>query len=34
LTGTVSDRRTKRLAESVAESVRGVVDVHNQLRLA
>lgn len=33
LTGTVPDRRTKRLAESVAESVRGVVDVHNQLRL-
>lgn len=34
LTGTVSDRRTKRLAETVAESVRGVVDVHNQLRLS
>jgi hypothetical protein len=34
LTGTVSDRRTKRLAESVAESVHGVADVHNQLRLA
>ncbi|HEX7186227.1 MAG TPA: BON domain-containing protein [Thermoanaerobaculia bacterium] len=33
LTGNVPDRRTKRLAESVAESVRGVVDVHNQLRL-
>jgi osmotically-inducible protein OsmY len=33
LTGTVPDRRTKRLAESVAESVRGVLDVHNQLRL-
>ena len=34
LTGTVPDRRTKRLAEGVAEGVRGVVDVHNQLRLA
>jgi hypothetical protein len=31
--GTVSDRRTKRLAESVAETVRGVADVHNRLRL-
>lgn len=34
LTGTVPDRRTKRLAEVVVDSVRGVVDVHNQLRLA
>jgi BON domain len=34
LTGTVPDRQTKRLAERVSESVRGVVDVHNQLRLA
>ena len=34
LAGTVPDRRTKRLAEAVAESVRGVKDVHNQLRLA
>jgi osmotically-inducible protein OsmY len=34
LTGTVPDRRTKRLAETVAEGVRGVADVHNQLRLA
>ena len=33
LTGTVPDRRTKRLVERVAESVRGVADVHNQLRL-
>jgi hypothetical protein len=33
LSGTVSDRQTKRLAETVADSVRGVVDVHNQLRL-
>jgi hypothetical protein len=33
LTGTVTDRRTKRLAESVADGVRGVVDVHNQIRL-
>jgi hypothetical protein len=34
LTGNVPDRHTKRLAERVAESVRGVVDVHNQIRLA
>jgi hypothetical protein len=34
LTGTVPDRRTKRLAEQVAESVRGVADVHNHLTLA
>lgn len=33
LTGTVPDRRSKRLAEAVAETVRGVVDIHNQLRL-
>ncbi len=33
LTGTVPDRRMKRLAEDVAECVRGVADVHNQLRL-
>ncbi len=34
LKGTVPDRRMKRLAEDVAESVRGVQDVHNELRLA
>ena len=33
LTGTVDHRRTKRLAEDIAESVRGVRDVHNQLRV-
>lgn len=33
LTGTVPHRRMKRLAEDVAESVRGVRDVHNQLRI-
>jgi hypothetical protein len=33
LTGTVDSRRTKRLAEDLAESVTGVRDVHNQLRL-
>jgi osmotically-inducible protein OsmY len=33
LQGTVDDRRTKRLAEDVAESVSGVRDVHNQLRV-
>lgn len=34
LTGTVPDRRMKRLAEDVAESVRGVEDVENHLRMA
>jgi len=34
LSGTVPDRRTKRLAERVVDGVRGVVDVHNQLRLS
>jgi BON domain len=34
LNGTVPDRQTKRLAEVVAEHVRGVVDVHNRLTLA
>ncbi|HEX2252676.1 MAG TPA: BON domain-containing protein [Thermoanaerobaculia bacterium] len=34
LDGEVGDRRSKRLAERVAESVRGVVDVHNRLHLA
>jgi hypothetical protein len=33
LIGKVQDRRQKREAENVAEGVRGVVDVHNQLRL-
>lgn len=33
LSGTVPDRRTKRLAENVAESVGGIKDVDNQLRL-
>lgn len=34
LEGTVEDRRQKRLAEALAEGVRGVEDVHNRLRLA
>jgi len=34
LEGTVDDRRTKRLVEDVAESVHGVADVHNRLRIA
>lgn len=33
LSGTVMDRRQKRLAEDCAENVRGVRDVHNQLRV-
>ncbi|TDE84916.1 BON domain-containing protein [Deinococcus sp. S9] len=33
LTGTVSDRNQKRLAEDCVERVRGVKDVHNQLRV-
>ena len=33
LTGTVDDRRTKRLAEDVAGSVTGIRDVHNQLKV-
>jgi hypothetical protein len=33
LSGKAPDRRTKRLAEAVAETVRGVTDVHNRLRL-
>lgn len=34
LTGTCSDRRTKRLAEDCAGQVRGVNDVHNQIRVS
>ena len=34
LRGTVHDRRTKRMAEDVADSVYGVQDVHNELRLS
>ncbi len=34
LEGTVDSRPTKRLAEEVAESVSGVRDVHNRLRVA
>jgi osmotically-inducible protein OsmY len=33
LTGHVKSRREKRLADDIAESVRGVKDVHNQLRI-
>lgn len=33
LTGTVADRRQKRLAEDIVESCSGVQDVHNQLRV-
>jgi osmotically-inducible protein OsmY len=33
LEGLVPDRETKRLAESIAESARGVRDVHNRLRV-
>lgn len=33
LTGSAPDRRSKRLAEDVAEGVRGVKDVHNQIRV-
>jgi hypothetical protein len=32
LTGSVADRRSKRLAEDIAESVHGVMDVHNRLQ--
>jgi osmotically-inducible protein OsmY len=34
LSGSVEDRGTKRRAEDVADSVRGVRDVQNQLRVA
>jgi hypothetical protein len=33
LKGRVSDRRSKRIAEDVAATVSGVVDVHNQIRV-
>ena len=33
LTGTVDNRRAKRLAEDLAEDCRGVKDVHNQIRV-
>lgn len=33
LTGMVSDRRAKRLAEDLADDVSGVQEVHNQLRI-
>lgn len=33
LTGSVDNRRSKRLAEDVAEQCRGVKDVHNQIRV-
>lgn len=33
LSGTVADRSAKRLAEDLAERVRGVRDVHNQLKV-
>ncbi len=33
LTGTVDERRTKRLAEDLAEGIAGVKDVHNHIRL-
>ena len=33
LTGTVTDRRQKRLAEDCLEGLRGVKDIHNQLRV-
>lgn len=34
LSGSVSDRRAKRLAEDIADSVSGVREVHNQLRVS
>jgi osmotically-inducible protein OsmY len=33
LRGTVDSRQTKRIAEDIANSVWGVRDVHNQLRI-
>jgi len=34
LTGTVEDRNTKRMAEDLAESVSGVQEVQNQLKVS
>ena len=34
LTGTVEDRNAKRMAEDVAESISGVQEVQNQLRVS
>ena len=34
LNGTVSDRRSKRIAEDIADSVHGVKDVQNNIRVA
>ncbi len=34
LTGAVDSRRSRRLAEDIADSVRGVRDIHNQLRVS
>ena len=34
MSGTVDSRRSKRLAEDIAESCAGVVDVHNRLTIA
>jgi osmotically-inducible protein OsmY len=34
LSGTVEDRYFKKLAENIAESVSGVKDVHNQIRVS
>lgn len=34
LTGTVDDRNAKRMAEDVAESVSGVQEVQNQLKVS
>jgi osmotically-inducible protein OsmY len=33
LTGTVPNRQMKRMAEDAVETIAGVIDVHNQLRL-
>ena len=33
LEGTVETRRQKRLAEALADTVRGIEDIHNRLRL-
>jgi osmotically-inducible protein OsmY len=33
LTGTVPNRQMKRMAEDAAETIAGVIDVHNQIRL-